>query len=68
MGLIGSPPLPQRVIDCDLTHVLALIEAIVCEKEDGAKRVQEMYEAAKPAPPVKRGKRRREEINRILSI
>lgn len=68
VGLIGSPPLPQRVVDCDFVHILALIEAIVCENEDGAKQVQQMYEAAKPAPPVTRGERRREEINRILSI
>ena len=60
-GLVG-PGRVERVTDLSPIHFLALVESIVCESEDGAKEMQRMWDAAKPAPPVARGEARREQI------
>lgn len=67
-GLIGPPPKPARVIDLDLTHILALAELILSEHEDTAREMQDAYDEARPLPPlppVTRGEQRRADIERF---
>lgn len=52
-GLIG-PRGPQHLLDLDPVHLLAFIEGIVCESEDNAEKIQQMYDDAKPKPPPPR--------------
>lgn len=65
-GLIG--PQCPRVIDLDLSLILALVELIVCEDEKAAAMVADMYARAKPAPPVTRGDERRQELARFAQL
>lgn len=69
-GLVG-PGRARRVLDLDPVVFLAFLEALVCESEDGAKEVQAMYDAARPAPeppPLTRGETRRAEVDRFLAL
>jgi hypothetical protein len=69
-GLIG-PPGAARVLDLSPVVLLALIEAIVAESEDGAKIIDAAYDAARPtppAPPPKRGPERHAEIDRFANL
>lgn len=67
-GLTGPAPRPARVIDLELVHVLSLVEGILCENEDNAKRMQTLYERHKPSPPIRRGAARKAEIGRFLAL
>jgi hypothetical protein len=52
-GLIG-PNGAARVLDLPVVVLLALIEAIVAESEDGAKAIDAAYDEARPHPPPRR--------------
>jgi hypothetical protein len=66
-GLIG-PGRAEHLLDLDLTLLLAFIEGILCESEENAERIQQMYEDAKPAAPVVRGEQRRAEVAAFLAM
>lgn len=69
-GLIG-PNGAARVLDLPVVVLLALMEAIVAETEDGAKAIDAAYDEARPAPPApprKRGPERRAEVDRFANL
>ena len=66
-GLVG-PGRAEHLLDLDLTLLLAFIEAILCESEENAERIQRLYDDAKPAPPVARGEQRRAEVASFLAM
>lgn len=68
-GLVNNDV--PRLGALDPVVFLSFIEGVVCESEDAAKLIQEMYDAAAPrppAPPVTRGDDRRREIARFMSV
>ena len=66
-GLIG-PGRAERLLDLDLTMLLAFIEAVLCESEENAQRIQRIYDDAKPAAPMVRGEQRRAEVASFLAL
>lgn len=52
-GIVGPRGL-DHLSEMDPIHFLAFCEALVCESPDSAERIQLMYDAAKPKPPVDR--------------
>ena len=66
-GIIGTGR-AERLLDLDLTVLLAFVEAIVCESQENAEHVQQIYDRAKPAPPVHVGDVRRAEVASFLTL
>lgn len=65
-GLI--PGHAEHLLDLDVTILLAFLEGVICENEDNAKRVQEMYDAARPPAPKASGEQRRADVARFMAI
>ena len=53
LGIVGPRGL-DHVSEIDPVHFLALCEGLMCEIPDNAVHIQELYDAAKPQPPVDR--------------
>ena len=65
-GLV--PHVAPRLGQLDPLTFLTFLESVVCESEEGAQEIQRLYDEAKPAPPVTRGERRREELAHIMDL
>lgn len=53
LGIVGPRGL-DHVSDMDPVHFLAMCEGLMCESPGNAERIQELYDAAKPKPPIDR--------------
>lgn len=65
-GLV--PHVVPRLGQLDPLTFLAFLESVVCETEEGAREIQRLYDEARPAPPVTRGRARREELSHIMDL
>ena len=65
-GLVG-PGRAEHLLSLDLTVLLAFLEAVVCESEDNAKHIQDIYDRHKPRPLVT-PEQRRADVAAFLSL